>query len=408
VRIGERIVDQIERTGHGARLDDLDRVASLGVKAFRQAVLWERTHDWGWADERLSRLRELRIRPILGLLHHGSGAGDDHLLADSFVRGLTRHARAVAARYPWVTHYTPVNEPLTTARFACLYGHWYPHARGDRAFARALFNECLATRAAMRAIREVQPAARLVQTEDIGTVFSTPRLAYQARFENTRRFLSLDLLDGRVDRAHPMWPWLVGAGGLSENELDELAADPVPPDVVGINYYVTSDRFLDERLAVYPEHAHGGNGRDAYADVEAVRVRALGIAGHECVVRLVAARYGRPVAITEAHLAGPPEEQALWFAEAWSAARRALAGGVDVRAVTAWSVFGAYDWDSLLTRERGSYEAGVFDVRGPVPRETPLAAVLRDLAIRGESSHPLLAGRGWWAKASRLLYPPQD
>ena len=46
--------------------------------------------------------------------------------------------RAVAERYPWVEHYTPVNEPLTTARFSGLYGHWYPHARDDGAFLRAL------------------------------------------------------------------------------------------------------------------------------------------------------------------------------------------------------------------------------------------------------------------------------
>jgi dTDP-4-dehydrorhamnose reductase len=406
VRVGERVVDQLESTGHGDRIEDIDRVAGLGVRAFRQAVLWETTLDWGWADERVGCLRELDVRPILGLLHHGSGPGRDHLLSPTFVDGLARHARAVAEHYPWVTDYTPVNEPLTTARFACLYGHWYPHARDDRAFARALVNECLATRASMRAIREVQPGARLVQTEDIGTVFATPRMAYQARFENTRRFLSLDLLAGRVVRSHPMWHWLVDAGGISERELDDLVADPVPPDIFGINYYVTSDRFLDEHVERYPETTHGGNGRDAYADVEAVRVRFRGIVGFEGVLRLVAWRYGRPVAITEAHLAGPPEEQVLWFAEAWKAAERARDDGLDVRAVTAWSVFGAYDWDSLLTRDRQRYEAGVFDVRGGVPRETPLASVVRELALDGSSStHPLLEGEGWWAKPSRLLYP---
>jgi hypothetical protein len=47
-----------------------------------------------------------------------------------------------------------------------------------------------------RAIREVTPGARLVQTEDMGAVFSTPALEYQATFENHRRWLSLDLLCG--------------------------------------------------------------------------------------------------------------------------------------------------------------------------------------------------------------------
>ncbi len=406
VRVGSKYVDQIERTGHGARLDDLDRVAALGVRAFRQAVLWERTSHFTWADERLQRLRELGMTPILGLLHHGSGPSHTDLLRPSFVSDLARFARSVAERYPWVSDYTPVNEPLTTARFACLYGHWYPHARGDRPFVRALLNECAAIRAAMRSIREVQPAARLVQTEDIGTIFATPRLAYQARFENTRRFLSLDLLTGRVGRSHPLWSWLVGAGGATERELDDLVANPMSPDIIGINYYVTSDRFLDERLSRYPPRTHGGNGRDAYADVEAVRVRARGISGHEPLLRLIAARYGRPVALTEAHLAGPPEEQIRWLAEAWRAAENARREGADVRAVTVWSAFGAYDWDSLLAGDRGSYEAGAFDVRGAEPRATALASVARELGTQGQSHHPLGSADGWWARASRMLYPP--
>src|SRR5918999_4758161 len=77
-RVGASYYDQIERTGHGARLDDLDRFAALGVRALRYPVLWERTApnglgnaDWRWADARLARLRELGIRPIIGLVHHG-------------------------------------------------------------------------------------------------------------------------------------------------------------------------------------------------------------------------------------------------------------------------------------------------------------------------------------------------
>ena len=62
-------------------------------------------------------------------------------------------AEAVARRYPWVLDFTPVNEPLTTARFGALYGHWYPHARDARSFARALMVQTWATVKAMRAIR---------------------------------------------------------------------------------------------------------------------------------------------------------------------------------------------------------------------------------------------------------------
>jgi dTDP-4-dehydrorhamnose reductase len=130
-RIGGEYVDQLELSGHSHRLTDLDLLADLGVGTVRYPVLWERVApdgleraDWSWPDERLERLRALGIRPVVGLVHHGSGPRDMSLLDPRFPERLAAYARAVAERYPWVDAYTPVNEPLTTARFSALYGHW--------------------------------------------------------------------------------------------------------------------------------------------------------------------------------------------------------------------------------------------------------------------------------------------
>jgi dTDP-4-dehydrorhamnose reductase len=123
VRIGGGYVDQLALTGHVERSDDLDRIASLGVATLRMPVLWERTapdektFSWSFSDERLARLRELRISPIVGLVHHGSGPPHTNLLEESFVVGLAAFARRVAERYPWIRDYTPLNEPLSTARW---------------------------------------------------------------------------------------------------------------------------------------------------------------------------------------------------------------------------------------------------------------------------------------------------
>jgi dTDP-4-dehydrorhamnose reductase len=405
VRLGERTVDQIALTGHDRRSDDLVRLAALGIRAMRYPVLWERRpHGWSFADAGLEALRQLGIAPIVGLVHHGSGPRSTSLVDDSFVSGLTDYARAVARRFPWVDAYTPVNEPLTTARFSCLYGHWYPHLRDDRAFVRALLVQCRAVRAAMTAIREIRPSAKLVQTEDIGTVSSTPALDYQARFENERRFSSLDLLAGRIDAHHPMRPWLVGCGA-PEHELDDFVARPCPPDIIGINYYVTSDRFLDEHHARYPAHLRGGNGRDVYADVEAARVEDAGITGHRGVLGILWQRYRTRLAVTEVHLGCSEDEQIRWLHEAWTGAEAARRDGADVRAVTAWSAFGAYDWDSLLTLRRERYESGLFDIGDGTVRPTALAAVARELALSGRSAHPALAVPGWWRRPERVLYP---
>lgn len=412
-RVGDEFYDQLERNGHAQRIEDLDLFANLGVRAMRYPVLWERTApdglaraDWSWPDARLARLSEHNIRPIVGLLHHGSGPRHTSLVHPNFPEQFAQYARSVAERYPWVDAYTPVNEPLTTARFSGLYGHWYPHGRDAQTFARALVGQCRATVLAMRAIREINPSAELVQTEDLGKTFSTRKLRYQADFENVRRWSSLDLLCGRVTREHPMWAYLTLEAGVREFELEWFNEHPCPPDLIGINHYLTSERFLDERVERYPEREVGGNGRQRYVDVEAVRICAEGTAGPRVLLREVWERYEIPLAVTEVHLGCTREEQLRWFREVWEAARSLRADGVDLRAVTAWALLGSYDWNSLLTRSTNHYEPGVYDLRGARPRPTALARMLGDLAATGEHEHPVLDSPGWWRRLERLLYPP--
>src|SRR4051794_36587056 len=107
-RVRDVYRDQVKLTGHHERQGDLERLAALGLKAVRYPVLWERiaphgieNADWRWSDERLERLRELGITPIVTLCHHGSGPRHTNLLDPSFSEGLAEFARAVAERYPW-------------------------------------------------------------------------------------------------------------------------------------------------------------------------------------------------------------------------------------------------------------------------------------------------------------------
>jgi dTDP-4-dehydrorhamnose reductase len=406
-RVGDRYHDQIRRNGHHRRIGDLDRFASLGIRALRQPVLWEHVHERGWdvADLWMARLRELGIRPIVTLLHHGSGPRDTSLLDPAFPEKLAAYARAVAERYPWVEDWTPVNEPLTTARFAGLYGHWYPHGNDDRHFVRALVNECKGTALAMREIRKVNAAARLVQTDDMGETFATERLAYQARFENQRRWLSFDLLAGRVEPEHPLHRFLT-QNAIAPEELEELADEPCPPAVIALNYYLTSDRVLDERLDLYPRWSHGGNGKEAYADVEAVRAWPAGIVGHREILLRAWNRYRLPVALGEVHLGCTREEQLRWLVEAWRGCLSAREVGADVRALTVWSLLGAFDWNRLVVADTGFYEPGAYDVRGPEPRETAIARTARELAAGREPDHPVLGFPGFWRRPERLLWGP--
>lgn len=408
-RVGDAFHNQLARSGHDVRLDDLDLFAGLGLRRLRYPALWELAApddpariDWRWIDERLNKLRALNIDPILGLLHHGSGPRYTNLMDEHFPPLFAEYAGEIAKRFPWIERYTPINEPLTTARFSGLYGHWYPHRRDDHSFVRMLLIECRATVLAMQAIRRINPAAQLIQTDDLGRTTSTPKLAYQAEFQNERRWLAWDLLCGRVDSHHFLWRYLVRSGA-GVDELAWFQSHPCPPDIIGINHYLTSDRHLDETLHDSTE-CWGGNGRDTYADIEAVRVLADSVSGISGALQDAWDRYRIPIAITEAHLGCTREEQLRWLAQIWLSAQRARSAGADVRAVTVWALLGSFDWDSLVTRPTGHYEPGAFDVRGDVPRPTALARFIKHLPARLDArSAQLIESPGWWDRPSRLL-----
>ncbi|WP_426173721.1 family 1 glycosylhydrolase [Massilia sp. TWR1-2-2] len=408
-RVGERYFNQIERNGHERRPDDVARFAALGISAIRYPLLWEHiapdglgSADWAWADRQLPALREAGIAVIAGLVHHGSGPRHTSLLDPAFAGQLAEYAGAVAARYPWIEHYTPVNEPLTTARFSGLYGLWYPHRSDDRAFIEALLNQCRATVLAMRAIRAVNPGAKLVQPDDLGKNYSTGALADLASFYNERRWLGWDLLCGMVDERHSLWNYLT-ASGLDPAAILWFRDNPCPPDIIGVNYYVTSERWLDHRTERYPLHLAGVVDGKPCIDIETARALATPTPGIGPLLDEIWDRYRLPLAVTEAHLAASREDQLRWLAEIWQAGLQARDKGVDLRAITAWALLGSFDWNSLVTRDEGYYESGAFDIRASLPRPTAVAGMLRELADGRAPSHPALQGQGWWRRSSRLL-----
>jgi dTDP-4-dehydrorhamnose reductase len=421
VRIGRRTVDQLELTGHAepARIGDLDAIASLGVVALRYAVLWERvaprglsSADWSWPDERLGRLRSLGVRPVIGLLHHGSGPRGISLLHPAFPATFARYAAAVARRYPWVDEFLPVNEPLTTARFGGLYGWWQPHARSMDVCLRLLLAQCLAIRAAGRAIRSVNPSARIIVNEDVGRTFSTLEMAWLAAELNERRWLTWDVLLGRVDESHAMYR-AFAASAVNLALLKDLAREPFEPDVLGVDHYVTSDRFLDHRVALYPPERR--NDEVSYVDVEACRVRGVPPGSVLRALTDTWERYRRPIVLPEISLAGEPADQLAWWSDAWRASLLARQRGIDVRAVTAWAALGAVDWHCLMCRPDGIYEPGLFDVRGGRVVERQVAAAVRAAAssrraamdaetIRTLDLAPATpAARGWWHRPDRFI-----
>ena len=401
-RVGNDFRDQLSYSGHYDRHNDIEQFAALGIKKLRYPILWEyhqpdqRTEiNWSWTEKQLNTIRENGITPIAGLVHHGSGPAFTDLCDKEFPYKLAKYAKAVAKKFPWIEYYTPVNEPLTTARFSGLYGFWYPHKQNELCFVKMLLNQLKGVVLSMRAIRKINSKAKLVQTEDLPKVHSTNLLSYQAEFENKRRWLTYDLLCGKVNKEHYFWNYFINIG-IDKNELEFFLDNPCPPDIIGLNYYVTSERYLDEKIENYHWSTHGGNHKHKYADVEAVRIGELD--GMGSLVKEAWKRYNLPIAITENHLSCTREEQMRWFKEGWETCCELKNDGVDVKAITVWSLLGAYDWNSLLTCSNNYYESGAFDIGNNKFRITALGKMVTEVATTGNYHHPLLNEKGWWNK----------
>lgn len=410
-RVGDHYFNQCHFNGHERRISDLELFKSLGIKKLRYPCLWELVApdsldrcDWSYLDERLLKLQKLGLEAIAGLLHHGSGPRYTCLIDPEFPEKFATFARLFARRYPWVTDYTPINEINTTARFSLLYGHWYPHQKSEFQYLKGMILQCKATVLAMREIRVVNPKARLIQTDDLGKCQSTHELIYQRDFENERRWLSWDLLSGKVNQIHPLYQWLRD-GGISESELQWFEANPCPPDVIGVNHYHLSNRYLDHRLGLFPESFQGGNGKDSYVDIGAVDTGLVEPVPIEVLLRETWERFGSPIAVTECHTRGYRESQMRWFHQVWSTCHRLRDEGIDIEAVTAWSLLGTYNWNTLCTRDENFYEPGVFDLRNPEekPQATALTGLIQALSHKKEV-HPVTVAQGPWETGRRILY----
>jgi dTDP-4-dehydrorhamnose reductase len=393
--------DQAAETGWLTRPDDVERIADLGVSGCRFPVLWEHVapadpqqRDFTFAQQGIERLCARGVEPIVTLLHHGSGPHYTDLLDAAFPQYFAEYAAAAARALPGVRRWTPVNEPLTTARFSTLYGVWYPNRRDDAAFGRALLHQALATLFAMERIRAVDARAELVVTEDLQRFTAADAgVAAYAEFLRERSLLSIELLAGRVVPGHPLHAFLIERCALSAADLDLVAAHAVTPDLVAFNHYPHSERYVFTS-------ADGGIG-----DVPAVYVAGQPPLRSQPLLRAAAARLGLPLALGEVHIDAPADERVRWLAQHAQDVVALRATGVDVRALGVWAAFGMVDWHSLLRTRAGVTEDGIYTFAGPggVPQPTALAAAVRALA-RGEHIDDR-GVRGWWERRERLRTP---
>jgi dTDP-4-dehydrorhamnose reductase len=397
---GDRLRDQLRETGHERRQRDIALLAKLGVRGSRYPVLWEKVapadpdmRDYRWAERRLHALADARIDPIVTLLHHGSGPRYTSLVDPAFPALFAEYAAATARRFPWVKRWTPINEPLTTARFSTLYSVWYPNGFFDHAaFGRAIVNEMTGFALAARRIREVIPDASFLLTEDLQSFTALDeRAAPYVEHKRERMYLSCELLQGRVVPGHPLYRYLTETCAVPAAELAALAECPQPPDVMGWNYYPYS-----ERLVAADPLAPGGFRNEAAVEVAPERLSMLPL------LRAAHARLGVPIAFSEVHVIGDEVARSRWLLQRFADALTARREGIPVVAFGPWAAFGMVDWSSLMCQARNDAEDGVYTFAGPrgVPRPTLVADVLSELCA---GRLPDLPRRpGWWEMAAQV------
>ena len=342
--------------------------------------------DFGWAGRRLGALRDAGLEAIVTLLHHGSGPAYTSLVDPGFPEALARYAGEAARAFPWVRRWTPVNEPLTTARFSTLYGLWYPNARDDAAFGHAIVHEALGILLAMEAIRAHTPAAQHVLTEDLQSftpLDADPRTLATVAHQRERSFLSVELLMGRIVPGTPMHAYLIERCDVAPALLERVVRHAAPPDLMGWNYYPNSERVFAARA-------------DGSVSDEPRVVQSPGSISPEPLLRAAHARLGLPFGLSEVHVNAGERGRVRWLAQRRDDLVRLAADGLPVRMLGVWAAFGLIDWDSLLLRHEGYSEDGVFTFSSAAqtPRETLLGEAVRALAAGRDFGTP--AEPGWW------------
>lgn len=331
-------LDEHELTGHTSHWrDDLALAASLGATAIRYGVSWPLVntapgvYDWSVLDEVIPVMTgEFGLVMVADLVHYGTPTW----LADSFAdagypQAIADFAGALAARYrDSLSHFTPLNEPVTTASFCGLRGVWPPALTGWRGWVAVGVPMALGIARSSAAIRAANPNAVIVHVE-ASTLIVSDRSELDEHAELLRAigWLPTDLVLGRVTASHPMYGWL-RAHGASPSDLDWLVANPTVIDLMGVNYYPDlTPRRLVQREAQVSQVSH-----DQWS------------AGFIAVMSAFAERYGIPLLVTETSIEGDDELRVAWVQAAAAASAELVEVGLDIRGLTWWPLFDFVDW----------------------------------------------------------------
>lgn len=358
-------IDEMEKSDHYRRFrEDFQLVKELGLEFLRYGPPLYRTllgpgcYDWAFADESLNRLKELAITPIADLCHFGLPDFLGDFQNPDFPRLFAEYTAAFARRYPWIRHYTPVNEISVAARFSAKYGWWNECLASDAAYVRALKHLCKANVLGMHAILAAQPAALFIQSEASQYYHpEEPACMEQANFLNERRFLALDLTYG-----HPpsvlLYEYLL-EHGFSKEEFHWFHDHHVKNRcIMGTDYYGRNEHLV---------HRDGTTSASGE------------IFGYYVITHQYFKRYKLPVMHTETNLMDANQAPS-WLKKEWANAHLLKQDGVPILGFTWYSLLDQVDWDTALREDAGRVNPlGLYDLNRQV---RPVGEAYRQLVAR--------------------------
>ena len=346
--------DQLAECGHYDRWrEDFDLVRGLGLKVLRYGLPNHLTHlgpgryDWSFADQVMPAMRERGIKPVMDLLHFGLPDWLGDFQNPELPIHFAAYAGAVAERYPWVRHWTPVNEIYVTARISAKDGLWNEQLQTDRGFVNATKHLVAASIMGTQAIVRHRPDAVIVQSESAEYTHEARAVqSREVRLINKQRFLALDLLYGHAPDAEIMLYLL--DNGMTRAEFDWfMQGEPPGHQIMGNDYYGRNEHIIT------PD---GG------------MVEAEDVMGWYAITHEYYQRYKRPVMHTETNVEDPAQAPA-WLWKQWMNILRMRGDGVPVLGFTWYSLTDQMDWDCQMARKNDKvFRCGLYDLnRKPRP-----------------------------------------
>ena len=362
--------DYVTATGHDVHLKaDLAAAMDLGIGVVREAIRWPTVdlgggrYDWSSVREVQDCATACKITPIWDMCHYGLPDGCDPFTDDCRKR-FVDYCRAAAdiitssAEGPYF--FTPINEITFFSAAASDLEWMYPFAKGrEKELKGSLARMAIE---GVKAIREVEPKARMVHVDPIVHAVpppDRPDLADEARDEEQHRAMeSWDMLAGRV--------------------APELGGSPEILDIVGVNIYHYSQVQL---------------GQDKKREILGPRDPRRKPLSE--MLKMAWERYRRPVIIGET--SGFQDNRAEWLRMTMEECFRALDAGVELHGVCLYPFADVPDWWSQKWAKIGVYDVTDKETFKRVPYDPYIAELRRwqKLLDQPENVEPDGYGHRW-------------